>query len=118
MTTPTRLHTSAVDAAFSHGHVETEAECEARERVWDCVREIALMLDGHTLDMVRAVNQARARLSSDGFDVTMALGHIIDARLVDARVNTLRVALEFAMRSHGRFWVYFVTRRELEAADE
>ena len=115
MTTPKRLHTAAVDVAFAHGHVETLAECESRERAGDHVREIALKLDTELVSLLRDIRGARSTVAADDVFLAMVHGYVDSARFSQVRADVLTGALELALRSHGRFKAYVEAKRALEA---
>ena len=117
MTTIKRLHTAAVDAAFGHGHVETEAECDARLFAAHNIRMIANKLDfEESIEMM-----ARKDLLSAA--ANLAPSYQLQAQIVDAaryaagRCGALEQALEYALRSHGRFKAYVDAKRALEACE-
>ena len=117
MSKPERLHTAAVDAAFAHGHVETELECAAMERAADHVREIAMKLD-----------DALTREASLKTDLLFLYRHhepdykyqrciVEGAMQSNIEAAALLGALELALRSHGRFKAYVEAKRALEACE-
>ncbi len=61
-----------------------------------------------------AVGQARGRLSGEGFDPAMAHGHLTGAMIAEAKAKALRIALEVALKSHGRHDAYLVAKRALD----
>ena len=117
MSKPERLHTAAVDAAFAHGHVETELECAARERAGDCVREIALKLDAALAGASSFFARVARIIGHNDPDFRYALTLADEANACDITARALLGALELALRSHGRFKAYVEAKRAIEACE-
>lgn len=117
MTTIKRLHTAAVDAAFAHGNVETLAECEARELAGDCVREIALRLDAALAGASSFLASVLRIVRHNDPDFRYVQTLAGEANACDITARALLGALEFALRSHGRFKAYEDAKRALEACE-
>jgi hypothetical protein len=117
LSTIKRLHTAAVDAAFAHGHVETLAECEARELAGDCVREIALKLDAALAGGSSFLARVARITGHNDPDFRYALTLAGEANACDITARALLGALELALRSHGRFKAYVEAKRALEACE-
>ena len=112
-----RLHTRAVDAAFAPHPSATDAEKALLEARCDHVREIAGDLDAEIQkeEEARAIIARLCNRKDPRYEYQDEL--LFRARTSQARAAAYERALEFAVKSHGRFSAYVDAKQAIWACE-